>query len=182
MLHLGELRMANDLIVKSEMLEDFQRFLLKPLEKILGGNIVVCNETSEIGKLLATRSGVDALLIQSGRVNGIGIRVLYDNNDRKFTFDRHCVTGVCTKYEHFFMRRAIGSFTSVFNVQAYIDRDRTCLLGAAVAKSDDIYCNIVVNEQTVSQKRCPQTYIVDWDTLRNNGVWIHEFKHNEETL
>jgi len=182
MLLAGEHCMAKNLVVKSEVLNDFHCFLREPLENILGGKIVALRGTYELEKLLASRCGIDAFLVQENKIAGIGIRIHYGQNDRAFTFDRNRETNAQADYEQYLMQRVYGAVTRDFDVEAYIDGDRTCLLGAAAARTEDIYRCMVGIEQANPEKMCNQTenYVVDWDTLRDNGLWIHEFNQNKQ--
>jgi len=169
-------------VVKASILTDFYRFLQKPLEDIFGGKITVLRGACELEKLFASHCGINALLDRQNKLAGIGFRIHYGQNDRAFTFEKDRETNAQADYDQYIMRRAYGAVTRDFNVEAYIDSERTCLLGAAVARTEEIYRCIVGKEQVCPGKRETEAenFTVDWDTLKDNGMWIHEFNQTQQ--
>jgi hypothetical protein len=80
--------MPNDFQTASQQSQcDFMRLLHKPLEKLLEGSIVSTEGNGEIGQLLDTRGGIDAILDHPKcGLLGIGIRIQYGQEYRTFTF------------------------------------------------------------------------------------------------
>ncbi|MCL2349444.1 MAG: hypothetical protein FWC50_14430 [Planctomycetaceae bacterium] len=165
---------------------DFLRILQNPLEQLLEGRIVSTEGNGEIGHLLDTRAGIDAILDHPKYgLLGIGIRIQYGRDYRTFTIRKQRETQVKTEYAKHADAMLEGGITTKFNIHAYIDEKTGLLLSAAIALTRDIYDCIDKGLGDVRMTGNDQIgratfYVVDWDTLRDNGLWIHEFNQNKQ--
>ena len=170
--------------------DDFMRLLHLPLQRLLKGRIRFTERDDKIGQQLTTRARIDAVLRhQEFGYFGIGIHIQYGVGDRIFVIRRH------RKYPEFMRfaddaRDADASFQfniAKYIVHAIIDEETGELLNAAIAFTRDVYdcidkrqCDILITGNVPSRQTTD--YLVDWDMLRNNGMWIYEFNENEEAL
>jgi len=164
---------------------DFIRLLQKPLEQLLEGKIVSteCEET--VARLLDIRAGIDAILDHPKYgLFGIGIRIQYGRDYRTFTIRKQRETQAKTEYAKHVNALAEDAMTTKFNIHAYLDEKSGALHSAAIALTCDIYdcidrslCDVRATGN--DQIGRAAFYIVDWDTLKNNKMWIHEFKSKE---
>jgi hypothetical protein len=175
--------MPNDFQTASQQSQnDFMRLLHKPLEKLLEGNIVSTEWNGEIGQLLDTRGGIDAILDHPKYgLLGIGIRIQYGQEYRTFTIRKQRETQAKTEFEKYTDALVESAMIPKFSIHAYIDEKTGMLLSAAIAQTRDIYdciCRGQCDVQATGNDQIGRAtfYVVDWDTLRNNGKWIYEFK------
>jgi len=175
--------MPNDFTTAAQQSQnDFLRHLQKPLEQLLEGRIVSTEGNGEIGQLLDTQAGIDAILAHPKYgLLGMGVRIQYGRDYRTFTIRKHRETQAKTEYAKHAAALLEGGMTTKFNIQAYLDEKTGLLLNAAIALTCDIYgcinkglCDIRATGN--DQIGRAAFYVVEWDTLRNNGLWIHEFK------
>jgi len=161
---------------------DFIRLLQKPLEKLLEGRIVSTEGNGEIGRLLDMEAGVDAILDHPKYgLFGIGICIQYGLNYRTFTIRKQRESQAKTEYTKHVDALLEDSITTKFNIHAYIDEKTGTLHSAAIALTRDIYdciekglCDVRMTGN--GQIGRATFYVVDWDTLKDNNLWIHEFK------
>ncbi len=174
----------NFLEAKSNARIDCTRFVQEPLERIFGGKIIHTEGTDDTALLLDLHGGIDAILVHPKfGLFGIGLRVQYGQNHRTFTIRKQRESQAKTEFEKHQCSLVEGGITTKFNVHAYIDRDRTKLLGAAVARTEDIYRCITNNDCYVDMTARDQIgratfYVVAWDTFKNNSfgpIWFAEF-------
>jgi len=172
--------------------DDFMRLLRKPLQRLLKGRIRFWGwgNIDKIGQQLNTRARVDATLRhpEFGRF-GIGIHIQYGMGDRTFIIRKHWKSPKTMKYADD-ARKADATFgisIAKYIVHAYIDEKTGELLCAAIAFTRDIYdcidkgqCDIHITGNVQFEETTD--YLVNWDTLRENGMWIYEFNKNEEVL
>jgi hypothetical protein len=179
----GDAFMPNDFQTAARQSHnDFMRLLRQPLEKLLEGNIVSTEGNGEIGQLLDTRGGIDAILDHPKfGLFGIGIRIQYGHNYRTFTIRKQRETQAKTEYGKYTDALVENAIIPKLTIHAYIDEKTGMLLSAAIALTRDIYdcihrghCDVRVTGN--DQIGRAAFYVVDWDTLRNNGKWIYEFK------
>ena len=164
---------------------DFIRLLKKPLEQLLEGKIVSteCEET--VARLLDMRAGIDAILDHPYYgLLGMGIRIQYGRDYRTFTIRKQRETQAITEYAKHANALLEDGMTTKFNVHAYIDEKSGALHSAAIALTHDIYGCIdrgLCDERMTGNDQIGQAafYVVDWDTLKDNKMWIHEFKQKE---
>ena len=170
--------------------DDFMRLLHQPLQRLLKGRIRFTERDDKIGQQLTTRARIDAVLRhQEFGYFGIGIHIQYGVGDRTFIIRRH------RKYPEFMRfaddaRDADASFQfniAKYIVHAIIDEETGEMLNAAIAFTRDVYdcidkrqCDLLITGNVPSRQTTD--YLVAWDTLRNNGMWIYEFNENEEAL
>lgn len=168
----------------NESRDAFERYLRQPLEKILDGRIVQSEGNGEVGKLLDTQAGIDALLVHPRfGVLGIAVRIQYDKNWRTFTVRMKRETQARTEFSKLLAAQTNGGITPKLMVHAYVDREKQTLLGAAVAKVEDVYQCIASELCETRQTSDDQIgraafYVVDWDMLKNNRIrpmWFEEF-------
>jgi hypothetical protein len=165
--------MTIDLAERMTFVTDFLRFVRKPFEEILFGDILLNGGADETGMLLPHECGIDALLTQETSITGMSVRIHYGKNDHAFAFRKPDNITMFTEYAEFLMRRAHGTLTPDIHIQAYLNKDRTRLRGAAVARTVDIYRCIVEKDQASLQS---DNYVVGWDSLHKNRMWIQEIK------
>ena len=164
---------------------DFIRLLQKPLEQLLEGNIVSteCEET--VARLLDIRAGIDAILDHPKfGLHGMGIRIQYGRNYRTFTIRKQRETQAKTEYAKYADAMLEDAMKTKLSIHAYIDEKSGALHGAAIALTRDIYGCIDRGLSDVRVTGNDQIgraafYVVDWDTLHDNNLWIHEFKPKE---
>ena len=162
---------------------DFIRLLQKPLEQLLEGKIIPTEGNGEIGQLLDTRAGIDAILDHPKYgLLGIGIRIQYGRDYRTFTIRKQRESQAKTEYAKHVNALAEDAMTTKLNVHAYIDEKSGTLLSAAIARARDIYDCIERGRCDVRMTGSDQIgratfYVVDWDTLKDNKMWIHEFNN-----
>jgi len=166
----------------------FIRLLQKPLEQLLEGRIYSTEDNGEIGQLLDMRSGIDAILDHPKfGLFGIGIRIQYSRDYRTFTIRKQRESQAKTEYAKHVNALVEDAITTKLNIHAYIDEATGMLLNVAIAKTRDIYdcidrglCDVRMTGN--DQIGRATFYVVEWDTLKDNNMWIHEFKTEQETL
>ena len=165
---------------------DFIRLLQKPLEQLLEGNITSTEGEDKVGQLLDTRAGIDAILDHPKYgLLGIGIRIQYGRDYRTFTIRKQRESQAKTEYAKHADAMLEDAITTKFNIHAYVDEKTGMILSAAIALTRDIYdcidqnlCEVrVTGNDQIGQATF---YVVDWNTLYHNKMWIHEFKPKEQ--
>jgi hypothetical protein len=180
--------MSDDFVLKADdyrlIQNDFRSVLRKRLQRLLKGFIFLTRSNDKFGQMLDTRARVDATLLhpEYGRC-GIGIHMQYGMGNRAFTIRNDQEFQEKTEFAND-AKSADATFRAKiakYIVHAYIDNTTGGLLCAAVAFTRDIYdcidkglCDIQVTDTELDDQTTD--YLVNWDTLRNNGMWIYEFQ------
>jgi len=165
---------------------DFIRLMQKPMEQLLEGRVYSTEGNGEIGQLLDMRSGIDAILDHPKYgLLGIGIRIQYGRDYRTFTIRKQRESQAKTEYAKCTNALADGAITTKLNIHAYIDEKAGTLLSAAIARTRDIYdcidrglCEVRMTGN--DQIGRATFYVIEWNTLLNNRMWIHEFNPTQQ--
>ena len=170
---------------------DFKSVLRKRLQRLLKGLVFLTWSNDKFGQMLDTRARVDATLVHPEYgLFGIGIHMQYGTENRTFTirhdqeFQGKTEFANDAKSSDAMFRSKIAKYV----VHASLDNKTGRLLSAAIAFTRDIYDCIdrgLCEVRMTGNDQIGQTmfYDVDWDTLRDNGMWIHEFTQTKrETL
>lgn len=165
----------------SESRQLFTEFVKTPLEKILDGKIFpVEGDPNPVLESLDKKSGIDAILIKEFGLYGIALRIQMGPLYRTFTVRKQRASHAKTEYEKLTLAAEKQALTPRFTAQAYIDPNARQLLGGAVMHT----CNLL---DLIQSNRCKtkhthndqigqaEFFVVDWDTVKNQKLWIQEF-------
>lgn len=163
--------------------EDFERFVLGPAERMLGGKIIR-NEGQALdlqGPDLDRRNAVDYFLRRpDGTTLGIAARVQWQEW-RSFTVRTARESGVRTERQKLKELIETHSLAPSFHIQAYIAEDRGRLLCFSIGRIVDVLR--FIDDGHAGEPKCTRDgqigkawfYIVWWNRFDHFGNWRLEY-------
>jgi hypothetical protein len=156
--------------------EDFLSLVWPEIGKAFGEIIPVETVTdNDFAKQLDTRAGIDNWLIGvDGHMRGLASRVQWtDKSYDTFTIRVRTRYGYATEYHKRKKEIAtLGTITPYYVTQAYVSKDRTRLVAAAIGRMRDVICAV---DDEVGRLMPPnsdgsQGWAVPWQSLMDRGA------------